>query len=122
MSYSYVNFWKNVPYKFKINQNLYKTYLEKYDYKGLFTSIKIKNQGWSLFHRFWVKPVSIFCKYILGNKIQKDFLSFAKYFDRFSYYYSAYGIREFLKYYKKLRNPNSLFVIKWVKLINEEFK
>ena len=43
-SYSYVNFWKNVPYKFKINQNLYKTYLEKYDYKGLFTSIKIKNQ------------------------------------------------------------------------------
>ena len=121
-SYSYVNFWKNVPYNFKINQYLYKTYLKKYDYKGLFTSIKIKNQGWGLFHRYWVKPISIFCKYILGRKIQNDFLSFAKYFDRFSYYYSAYGIREFLKYYKKLRNPNSLFVIKWVKLINEEFE
>ena len=121
-NFNYVDFWRNIPYELKLNQYLYKKYLTKYDYKGVFTKIKIKKQGWSFFQRVWIKPISIFCKYILGIKIQKKFISFAKYFDRFSFYYSAYGLREFIKYSKKIRNPNSLFVIKWVELINKEFK
>ena len=31
-----IKFWNSVPYKFKVNQMLYKHYLRKWNYKSLF--------------------------------------------------------------------------------------
>ena len=117
---NYVNFWRKVPTSLKINQKLYKSYLKAFDYQNIFTNIEFQNQGWSLKHQLWIRPFSFFLKKILGKSQQKTFIEFAKFFDSLSHYYSSYGFFTFLKNYKNIRNPNSLFVKDWVNLIERE--
>ena len=117
---SYVEFWRNIPTYYKVNQNLYKLYLKSYNFKKVFSDYDNQSESWSFSNRFWIRPFSVFFKNIFGESNQQEFFKFAKFFDNFAHYYSSYGFFFFLKNFTNIRNPNSLFVKDWVDLIEKE--
>ncbi len=117
---SYVEFWRNIPTYYKINQNLYKLYLNSYNFKNVFSDYDNQSESWSFSNRLWIRPFSVILKYILGENSRQEFLKFAKFFDNFAHFYSSYGFFFFLKNFRNIRNPNSLFVKDWVNLIEKE--
>ena len=118
-NYEFVNFWRKVPLGQKKNAVLYKEYLLNWDYKSLFTKINRPRSGWSFLNALWIASVSKILKLFLLKEVQENFVHKVKYLDRLNHHYSSFGIKEFLKYSKQIRNPNSLYVLRWIKDIKQ---
>lgn len=118
-NYEFVNFWRKVPLIQKKNSLLYKEYLLKWDYKNLFTKIDRPRSGWSFMNAFWIAGISKVLKLFLLKEVQKNFVHRVKYLDRLNHHYSSFGMKEFLKHCKQIRNPNSLYVLSWIKDIKQ---
>ena len=118
-NYEFVNFWRNVPLRQKKNAILYKEYLLKWDYKGLFTEIHRPRSGWSLMNALWIASVSKVLKLFFPKEVQENFVHRVKYLDRLNHHYSSFGMKQFLKHSKQIRNPNSLYVLSWIKDIKQ---
>ena len=118
-NYEFVNFWRKVPLVQKKNALLYKKYLMNWDYKGIFTRIDRPKSGWSFANSLWIAPTSKLLKLFFPHNFQKKFVNIVKYLDRLNHHYSSFGFKEFLKYSDKIRNPNSLYVLNWIKDIKQ---
>ncbi len=115
-----MDFWKKVPYEFKLEQKLYIAFLKNYNYKNLFSKLRRAVQPW-VPKRRWI-PLAGKIIGVVSGKSKKD--AFYKRMDYYSTYHNQYALlgREYyLKHYSFIRNPVSLFVKKYLaELLQEE--
>lgn len=107
----YIDFWINCPSELLVNQKLYKYYLEKWNYKNLFTDKKLKRaiNPWIGNKKIFIIFANII-KLFLNDKYKEEFYKYVKYYNHYSNHYHSYKLRYFLKRAKFIRNHTSLNV------------
>lgn len=93
----FMRFWQRVPLKFRFDQSLYRKYLERFNYKGLFKGHRSEARRWPRNTELWVRPIEKILRISLGQKSQNQFAKYASYFGHYSNYYAMYGFRHFVK-------------------------
>lgn len=108
-----VNFYKTVPIKLKYNQFLYKKWLNKWNYMGLFNNnITVwRWPGLTIIVPFFAKIIELF----FGKKIKNNFYVLFKYFGHSSDHFAPYKYFTYFQYKKHIRNSLSLNIISWLK-------
>lgn len=109
-----IEFYKNMPYRHKINQSLYKTYLKKWNYKNIFDVEEKIMPPYNTTLALVITPVIVVLKYIIGNENRIKVARSLEYTGRFGHLYSAYSFKEYVFSLKYIRNAASLFVKDWL--------
>lgn len=105
-----VDFCQHLPLSDKKGQALYKAYLRKYNYKGLFPENEPKIWRWPL-NMLWIVPVARLFSF-LGQK--SNFYALMRYFGHYNDQFSVFPFQEHVKTFKKSRNVSSLSVRAWL--------
>ena len=105
------DFFERVPYQQKENQSLFKAYLKRYNYKGLFSS-QPKIWRWTV-PMLWVLPIA---KLIGGfsKHLKRDFYALMRYYGHYSNQYAFFPLGLHIKTYRSARNIFSLYVRHWL--------
>ena len=109
----YLLYWREIPVEFKLNQNLYKKYLRKYNHKNLFKDFERTVWRWPGMTRA-VVPMARLIGLIAGKNAKESFYDYMRYFGHYSFQYGAYPYSYFFKHAKNARNPISFFVKSWL--------
>ena len=110
---NYLKFWEKIRIEQKYAQKLYKSYLESFDFFGLFRNFK---------HEIWlwpgltiaVVPVARMIKVISGKKYSELFYNYLKYIGHSRQFYAPYEVKEFIRKAPKIRGPISLNIETWI--------
>ena len=109
----YLNFWNSVPSKYLINQNLYKNFLLKYDYKKVFSEFDTTRNTWPN-NKLWIIVVANILKIILGQKFKLNFYKKMSYYSSYNYVYRLFGKDYYQNNYKSSRSPESFISKKFL--------
>lgn len=109
----YLDFWRNVPVERKLGQNLYLSYLRKYNYKNLFKEFSTTIWRWPGPFISLVVLAQII-KLVFGNSRKERFYKYASYFGHYGSFYGIYGWKYFMSQIGQARNPISFFVKTWI--------
>ena len=98
----FMQFWATVPLTLRFGQDLYRQYLERFDYLGLFKGYRSESRRWPGLTALVVPPVAkmiilLFGQEYLTQEYVTKFFKYASYFGHYSNYYALYGFRHFLK-------------------------
>lgn len=109
----FVDFWRDVPYEHKYRQQLYRRYLDNWDFKGLFAGFNPVVWQWPGAMKA-VLPLFRLVRLTLGtaarDRLQKNLL----YFGMYRHMYAPFGYRYFLRHAQNLRNPISVLSQHWL--------
>ncbi|MBT7445666.1 MAG: hypothetical protein HN790_17070 [Methylococcales bacterium] len=97
-------FWKQVPSEFKFDQNLYKEYLVKQDFMGMFKDFKSTMWNWQG-AGFMVFPIAKMIGLIAGQSAKAQFYELTKYFGKYSHHYAPFGFWHHAKTMKYYNGP-----------------
>ena len=126
-----IKFWNSVPYKFKVNQMLYKHYLSNWNYKSLF------NKKFKEVHAFtggifiFVRLLSIFLSITKPFINKTKIMSLLDYYSRYGYMYNYFSLNYFFKYRSLIKNAFALHTLRWlldrglkseIELLNKKYK
>jgi len=121
----YVRFWETVPLEYRINQSLFKEYLQLFNYKNLFSDLRQpRNQNWSGLFGLALKSTVK-----LSNILKIDpsgMLRYACYYSHYSDQYALFGLRYFLNNIKNAKAPPpgrgilALSIRKWLQENSEQ--
>jgi asparagine synthase (glutamine-hydrolysing) len=106
-------FYENVPVHLKLDQKLYKLYLEKWDYKGLykgFNPVVWRWPGVSIL----VVPIAKIIEIIFGKKAKKSWYELFYYWGHGMEHYAPYSYLEYFKERKIIRNFIPLHIKTWL--------
>ena len=109
-----VQFWRDVPTKQKYKQALYRSALENWDYRGIFTGIRTTVSHWPGIAKAVLVP-SRLLRLLFGTQTRDAYLKRMLYFGLYRDQYAPYGYIEFLRNASQLRNPVSLLSRTWLK-------
>lgn len=108
-----VEFWRRVPIKYKYNQNLYKYFLDRYNFKQLFSNKNYVVWEWPGLMKV-VLPICRIIRLTFGYKARDNFIKAMLYFGMYRDLYAHISYKEYLKYYRDIRNPMSFFAKQWL--------
>jgi asparagine synthase (glutamine-hydrolysing) len=108
-----LDFWERVPFRHKVGQSLFKTYLRRYDYAGLFAEFDPYVWRWPL-HMMWVVPVARAAGIIFGNDAKTWWYALMRYFGHYHNQYATIGLKRFLKTFQVARSPVSYWGETWL--------
>jgi asparagine synthase (glutamine-hydrolysing) len=111
-----VEFCQTLTLTDKKDQFLYKSYLQDYNYAGLFPKKEPQLWRWPL-PVLWVVPVARILGLLFGKKDQ--FYAFMRYFGHYADKFNAFPFKDHLRTYEDSRNVVSLSVRAWL-IKNEE--
>ena len=109
-----VDFFQNLPFEQKINQNLYKKYLRDYNYKNLFPAQEPHLWRWPL-PVIWVVPVARILGALFGTNVKNNFYARMRYYGHVSNQYICFPLALHKKTFKIARNVRALHVRHWIK-------
>jgi len=109
-----VKFYEKVPVHLKIDQNLYKLWLEKWNYKGLFIDFNPIVWRWPGVS-IVVVPIAKIIGIFLGKKRKKSWYELFYYWGHGMEHYAPYSYYEYFKLRKKIRNFIPLHMKTWFK-------
>ena len=109
----YLYFWNEIPVHLKLNQELYKRYLFKKDFFGLFRSFPFRIWRWPG-ASIAVVPAARAVKVLFGGKASDRVYRVFSYWGHYRDSYAYNGYWHFLKNCFDIKNPNSLFVDRWL--------
>ena len=110
----YLFFWRQVPVPVKFRQNLYRKYLERFDYKGLFKEFKPTIWRWPGASICFL-GLAQFAKLIGGNDLKEKMYAYSKYFGHYRNQYAVYTYGHYLRHALQHRNPYSFYAATWIK-------
>ena len=90
-----------MPLEFRKNQYLFKDYLKKRNFAGLFRDYYPKIKAFESFPYSLITIFLIFFKIIFGEKIRNNISIYFDYFSRYGHHYHFFGLKEFLQKRKK---------------------
>lgn len=110
---AYLRFWEDIPMNEKFGQKLYRRYLSRYNYMGLFKDFSPTIWRWPGI-MLGVVPVAQVVQWLLGRTWKERFYKHASYFGHYGPLYAGYGFRNFLKKAGNARNAVSFYVDTWL--------
>jgi len=116
-----MKFWVEVPYKYKINQNLYKEYLEQENLYGIFKDFNPSIWNWQRSGMI-VFPIAKIVGLLFGSDAKDNFYNIVKYFGRYQNHYLPFGFREHLKNINKYNSPLGRYSKQLLKELYPEIK
>ncbi len=126
-----IKFWNSVPYKFKVNQMLYKHYLRKWNYKSLFEEKFNQVHAFTGIISIIVRLLSIFLSITEPLINKRKIISFLDYYSRYGYMYNFFSLNYFLRYRSLIKNAFALHTLRWlldrglkseIELLNKKYK
>ena len=100
----YVKFWETVPLEYRINQSLFKEYLQLFNYKNLFLDLRQpRSQNWSGWFGLALKTAVKLSTVLNVNP--SGMLRYACYYSHYSDQYALYGLNYFLKNIRNAEAP-----------------
>ncbi|NQV44706.1 MAG: hypothetical protein HQ501_07360 [Rhodospirillales bacterium] len=109
-----VNFFRGVPLEQKINQRLYKAYLQQWNYNNLFSSLPAAVSAWGPTISWAVIPVSSLLHHIVPKQYHRALGKVFYYMDNRGHHYSTFGMGTTLKYAGDFKNAGSLYIRQWL--------
>jgi len=107
-----VKFFARVPYRLKIEQRLYRLWLEKWNYYGLFRDFKPMVWKWPS-TSIAVLPAAQIVGLLLGTEKKESFYNLFKYWGHSSERYAQYTYAEYFKVRNDIRNVLALNMRTW---------
>lgn len=104
-----LNFFENLDYKYKRKQNLYKSYLQTYNYKGVFDLLSAKPEPWSASKK-WIVIFARIIGMMKGQNAKADYYKKMLYYSDMHNQYALFPKARYFKDYKHIRNINSFIV------------
>ena len=108
-----VNFWRGVPFKYKLKQGLYKTYLKKWDYREVFSQFPDNVTAWGKGVEWFVLPLSSLAHKLIPVRYHRAIQKPISYFGRFGHHYSVFSWRDVFSMAGDIRSPISLYTRQW---------
>jgi asparagine synthase (glutamine-hydrolysing) len=109
-----VKFYEKVPVHLKIDQNLYKMWLKKWNYEGLFVDFNPVVWRWPGLSII-VVPMAKIIGFLLGKKTKSAWYELFYYWGHGMEHYAPYSYYEYFKLRKKIRNFIPLHMKTWFK-------
>ena len=108
-----MQFWQSVPAPFLFGQRLYREYLARYDYRGLFRNFDPYVWRWPG-SSILVVPLARAVGVVMGAEWKRNIYRTARYFGHSRNYYAPYPFRLFLKHAHMARNSLAFDVLTWM--------
>jgi asparagine synthase (glutamine-hydrolysing) len=108
-----IDFWGRVPFELKYGQKLYKEYLLRYDYRGLFSREYLKPSTWPR-EKEWVPWVARMIGLVLGSQVKESFYHKMFYYGVYHNQYALMGRRYYLNHYDNASGVISFLVDHWL--------
>lgn len=108
-----VDFFEGLPVEDKFGQKLYKDYLKRYNYMGLFPDREPNLWRWPA-NMLWVLMVAKIVGFVRGKRTKGEFYSYMKYYGHYSNQYSFIDPKVHKATYKDTRSVMSLYVRRWI--------
>lgn len=107
-----IDYWKNVPLIQKKKQNLYIDYLKDYNYKNLFRNYRRTQSQFPIQYK-WLIIFGNIAHLLFGRSKKENFYKIMQYYGQYNHQYKVYSLSEFMRNYKIIKNPLSLFLNTW---------
>ncbi|MCK5297020.1 MAG: asparagine synthase [Alphaproteobacteria bacterium] len=108
-----MNFWEIMPIHLKTEQNFHVRYLQNYNYKGVFDTLRDAPETWTPKYR-WIPWAARTIGLLKGKKAKEDFYKRMYYYSTYNDQYALLGHDSYLKNYKKARGIVSFFSKQWL--------
>lgn len=103
----FMDFWRDCPVEYKIDQSLYIEYLKQYNYKGVFEVLRHPPEPWS--HKYlWVKYIARILGVLGGKNLKNSFYKYMDYYSTYNDQYLILGRALYKQHWRNIRNPGSL--------------
>lgn len=109
----YLEFWARIPLWLKIRQELYRSYLHRYDFFGCFREFKPQKWNWPGI-TIGIVPLARAVKLLLGSRSSDLFYHYLGYFGHYRQFYAPYRLHHFLRKARSIRGPIALNVETWI--------
>lgn len=110
---SYLKFWEKIGFGQKYAQRLYKSYLESFDFFGLFKKFRPEIWRWPGV-TIGLVPVARAIKLLFGTRYSDLFYTYSKYFGHSREFYAPYSFGYFLGKARQIRGGTSLNIETWM--------
>jgi hypothetical protein len=112
----YLDFWRDVPAGHMFGQGLYKDWLRRWNYKGLFCDPSLDKPIWR-WPGMWrlVVPAARAVGLAGGRRAKDGLYALMRYFGHYSFQYGSYPYAYYAPRALAHRNPVSLFAETWVR-------
>lgn len=115
-----MDFFESLPWEYKYKQKLFKSYLKKWNYKGVFDFMSAEPEMWSA-EQFWIKWMARAIGIVKSREEKSDFYKKMSYYSDSHWQYALFGKEIYNKHYKNIRNMISLAVLKHLEDIDIDF-
>lgn len=108
-----MSFYEAVPYSFKSHQALYVSYLKKYNFMGVFDTLRFPSSSWPP-HRRWIPWCARAIGLIFGAEQKEKFYKRMSYYNNYENQYALFGRNYYLNNYNDARGVTSFAVDHWL--------
>lgn len=98
------NYWRTIPYRFKVGQSLYKSFLRATNYCGMFKDRSFPVENFHGLGRM-VFPIARLVGLFGGHEAKNQTYRLAAYFGKYSNHYAPYGFAAHWKDFRRLQSP-----------------
>jgi asparagine synthase (glutamine-hydrolysing) len=105
-------FWESIPLKHKLQRNLFRKYVEKMDFFGLFKKFKPILSRWPgklIILQYVGNSINL----LLGEKPSKRYYRYLDYFSQYSNFYAPFSYREYVRICQDCKDAMPLFGEVW---------
>ena len=111
----FVKFWTTVPLKYRFKQNLYRSYLNGWNYKDVFTKYTKQATAFTGYQEVLVKFLSIFLGVIFSKDDKNRILGYLDYSSRLGSFYQIFGYKNFIKNRSRVKNAIPFHIEEWLR-------
>jgi asparagine synthase (glutamine-hydrolysing) len=109
----YLRFWKELGYEHKLKESLYKAYLERFDFYGVFRGFKPNLWNWQGVSMV-ILPIGWGVRKVFGDGVADSFYHHLSYFGKYQNHYAPFGFRKWVNRARDLKSPLALYVETWI--------
>lgn len=110
----YLAFWPQIPFELRFKQRLYKAYLDRMDFCGVFRNFRPTVWRWQ--GPFMaVMPFGRMLKVLFGPGPANRFYHYMSYFSKYNNHYAPFGFVRWLRNAGELKAPFAFYVEEWLR-------
>lgn len=108
----YLEFWAEIPYVHKVGRRLFRRWLERYDFGGVFRKYQPFLSRWPK-NRIWIQHFGRLLSLTLGRSMSRKYYETLDYFSHYSYLYAPVTYREYIRHCHDYRGIYPYYVDLW---------
>jgi asparagine synthase (glutamine-hydrolysing) len=108
----YLEFWAEIPLEHKLGRRLFRRWLEREDFGGLFRNYHPFLSRWPK-QLIWIQHLGRALTLMLGRSVSARYYETLDYFSHYSYLYAAVSYREYLGHCRNYRGIYPYYVDAW---------